>query len=602
MSDERVGVSFVVPVLNGEHWLDEVLSAILAQDDGRSLEVVVVDDGSTDRSPTILRDYAACGTVRVLAGEGRGAAAAINLGIRHATHPIICQIDQDVILAPGWLVHVTDSLDRHGAAACQGYYVTAPGAGMWARVAGLDLEQRYGRLRGPYVDHVCTGNSAYRADALRRVNFFDETLGYGADNDMSYRLTDAGYRLAFCRAARSVHHWREDARGYLAQQYGVGYGRLDVIAKHAERFAGDDTSGPGMIAHAALMLLALVSLAVAAVGALMGGASKPAALLAGLVLVVLAVERFVAGVRAACAFGDTAGLWFAPVHLLRDVAWGLAIGVWTWRRFLGRRPRPFHSMGIPPARTKPQPLSGRADLVTNERDVLVLIPARNEAANLPRVVGELRRCFPDVAVLVVDDCSDDDTAVILPTLDVRWLRLEHHLGIGGAMRAGLRFARHLGYDIVVRLDGDGQHEPTEIARLLAPIRSGEADAVQGSRYASDPDVTESWLKRTSRQVLATVLSQLTRGSVTDPTSGFWAFGPRAVHLLGDHHASGYPEPELLLFLHRNRLRAIERPTTMRPRLAGHTSLTARRIGPAIARLLLVTVVVPLRPIVKVASP
>jgi glycosyltransferase involved in cell wall biosynthesis len=601
VTDQRPGVSFVVPVLNGERWLDGVLSAILAQDDGRPLEVIVVDDGSTDRSLELIGAYVARRRIRALTGEGRGVAAAMNLGIRHAVHPIICQIDQDVILAPGWLAHVTDALDRHGAAACQGYYVTSSGAGMWARVAGLDLEQRYGRLRGPHVDHVCTGNSAYRADALRRVNFFDETLGYGADNDMSYRLTDAGYRLAFCRAARSVHHWREDARGYFAQQYGVGYGRLDVTAKHAARLAGDDTSGPGMIAHAALMLLALVSLAVAAVNALMGGASKPAALLAGLVLVVLAVERFVAGVRAACAFRDSAGLWFAPVHLLRDVAWGLAIGVWMCRRLLGRRPRPCHSMGIPPARTRPQSSSGQAGLVTNERDVLVLIPARNEAANLPRVVGELRRCFPDVAVLVVDDCSDDETALILPTLGVRWLRLEHHLGIGGAMRAGLRFARHLGYDIVVRLDGDGQHEPSEIARLLAPIRSGEADAVQGSRYANDPGVTEPWLKRTSRQVLATVLSQLTRGSVTDPTSGFWVFGPRAVHLLGDHHASGYPEPELLLFLHRNRLRVIERPTTMRPRLAGHTSLTARRIGPAIARLLLVTIVVPLRPMVKVGS-
>jgi glycosyltransferase involved in cell wall biosynthesis len=591
MSDERQGVSFVVPVLNGERWLDRALTAILAQDDGRPLEIVVVDDGSVDRSAEILRDYVGRGKVRVLDGEGRGAAAAINLGIRHATHPIICQIDQDVILAPGWMAHVTEALDRHGAAACQGYYVTAAHASIWARVAGLDLEQRYRSLRGPYVDHVCTGNSAYRADALRRVNFFDESLGYGYDNDMSYRLAAAGYTLMFCREARSVHHWREDARSYFAQQYGVGYGRLDVMAKHPGRLAGDDTSGPGMIAHAALTLLALASLAVAAVSALIGGASKLPALLAGLVLVVLAVERVIAGVRAACTFRDSAGLWFAPIHLLRDVAWGLAIGVWTWRRLLGRRPRPSHSMAT-------STLVRRADLVTNERDVLVLIPARNEAANLPRVVEELRRCFPDVAILVVDDCSDDDTAAILPTLGVRWLRLEHHLGIGGAMRAGLRFARHLGYDIVVRLDGDGQHEPSEMARLLAPIRSCEADAVQGSRYASDRGVTEPWLKRTSRRVLGTVLSQLTRGSVTDPTSGFWAFGPRAVHLLGDHHASGYPEPELLLFLHRNRLRVIERPTTMRPRLAGHTSLTARRIGPAIARLLLVTVVVPFRPIVK----
>ena len=348
MSDERRGVSFVVPVLNGGRWLDRALSAILAQEDGRPLEIVVVDDGSVDRSAEILRDYVGRGKVRVLDGEGRGAAAAINLGILHATHPIICQIDQDVIIAPGWMAHVTDALDRHGAAACQGYYTAAQSAGVWARVAGLDLEQRYQRLRGPYVDHVCTGNSAYRADALRAVNFFDESLGYGYDNDMSYRLADAGYRLAFCPAARSVHAWREDARGYFAQQYGVGYGRLDLIAKHPERVAGDDTSGLIMITHAALMLVALASLGAAAFAMLVGTAWRVPALVAGIVILVLGLERVIAGVRAARTFRDWAGLWFAPIHLVRDVAWGTAIGVWTWRRLLRRPARPAYSMRIAP--------------------------------------------------------------------------------------------------------------------------------------------------------------------------------------------------------------------------------------------------------------
>src|SRR5262249_27543741 len=97
---------------------------------------------------------------------------------------------------------------------------------------------------------------------------------------------------------------------------------------------------------------------------------------------------------------------------------------------------------------------------------LVLIPARNEAVNLPKVVAELRRWWPDVPTLVVDDASDDDTPAILPALGVNWLRLPQRLGIGGAMRAGLRYARILGHDVVVRLDGDGQHQPDQIERLL----------------------------------------------------------------------------------------------------------------------------------------
>src|SRR5437867_4041956 len=110
MSNERVGVSFVVPVRNGRPWLEAVLAAILAQDDGRPLEVLVVDDGSTDGSGEIARAYASAGKVHVLAGDGRGAAAAINIGVRRASHPIICQIDQDVVVQAGWMSRVTAAL------------------------------------------------------------------------------------------------------------------------------------------------------------------------------------------------------------------------------------------------------------------------------------------------------------------------------------------------------------------------------------------------------------------------------------------------------------------------------------------------------------
>src|SRR5262249_37687012 len=209
-----VGVSFVVPVRNGEAWLEETLSAIRDQRDGRPFEVLAIDDGSTDGSSAILRRWEASGAVRVIDGPRRGAAAAINLGIRLATHPIICQVDQDVILRPGWMRCLTAALSDAVVGAAQGYYLTAPDAGIWARGMGLDLEQRYGRIRRTNVDHVCTGNSVYRAAALRQVSFFDETLGYGYDNDMSYRLAAAGYRLMFCREARSVHHWRDTMRGY----------------------------------------------------------------------------------------------------------------------------------------------------------------------------------------------------------------------------------------------------------------------------------------------------------------------------------------------------------------------------------------------------
>lgn len=231
-------------------------------------------------------------------------------------------------------------------------------------------------------------------------------------------------------------------------------------------------------------------------------------------------------------------------------------------------------------------------------DVLVLIPAYNEAASLPTVVGELRECCPDLRILIVDDASSDSTPVLVPGLDVWWLRLNNRLGPGGAIRAGLRYAILRGFRTVVRLDGDGQHQAEQIERLLEPIRHGQADAVIGSRYAGQPGYPWGGSRRIGQVILGWVLSRLTGWTVTDPTSGFWAFGPRAVEILSEHHPTGYPEPELLLFMNRNGLRVVEMPILMRDRLAGETSLTLPRIGLALARVLLALLIVPLRSSVR----
>lgn len=342
MSD--VAVSFVVPVRNGARWLRDALDAMLAETRGRTAEIIVVDDGSTDGTPGILAADAAAGRIRVLHGAGRGAATAVNLGIRHARYDVICQVDQDVVLQPGWLANVLEPLADPGVAASQGWYATPDDAGLCARVMGLDLERRYARLTGRYVDHVCTGNTAYRADALHAVALLDESLGYGYDNDLSYRLGAAGYRLAFARGARSVHRWREGLAGYLRQQYGFGYGRLDVIGKHPRRVSGDDVSGSGMIAHAALMLLAIgIASAAATIGAAGGPWRLPLALAVAIVA-ALAIERTIAGVRAACATRDAAALGFPVLHLARDLAWAAAIVAWTLRRVAARPRQPAHSM------------------------------------------------------------------------------------------------------------------------------------------------------------------------------------------------------------------------------------------------------------------
>jgi glycosyltransferase involved in cell wall biosynthesis len=225
--------------------------------------------------------------------------------------------------------------------------------------------------------------------------------------------------------------------------------------------------------------------------------------------------------------------------------------------------------------------------------MLVVIPAHNESASLPGVVDELRRQVPAVAIVVVDDGSDDATTDVLPRLGVRWLRFPVCLGVGSAMRAGIRFARELGHDVVVRVDADGQHCAAHIDALLASLAAG-ADAAHGSRYASATEYRTPRARRFVQRILSACLSRLTRQRVTDPTSGFWAFGPRAVALLAEHHPTGYAEPELRLLLHRNGLAVREVPVAMRSRAGGRSTLTLPRAALAIARMLLAMIVVPLR--------
>lgn len=160
------------------------------------------------------------------------------------------------------------------------------------------------------------------------------------------------------------------------------------------------------------------------------------------------------------------------------------------------------------------------------------------------------------------------------------------------MRTGIRYASRAGYRYVARIDGDGQHRACDIGRLLQPVLAGRADAVMGSRFLARRSRTG--VRRISQLVLAVMLSVLTGRRVSDPTSGMWLFGPRALALLARHHPGGYGEPELILFLHRNRLRVVEVPIRMRPRRSGRTSLTATRTVLALARTALALVVVPIR--------
>jgi glycosyltransferase involved in cell wall biosynthesis len=208
---------------------------------------------------------------------------------------------------------------------------------------------------------------------------------------------------------------------------------------------------------------------------------------------------------------------------------------------------------------------------------VALVPAFNEEANVGRVVDEIRAVAPTFDVVVVDDGSYDRTAEVAREHGATVVRLPFNLGIGGAVQTGFRYAFEQGYDLAVRLDGDGQHDPSQLDRIIRPVVTGEADIAVGSRFAEAGDgYRSSRSRRVGIRLLAVVVSRIVGRRVTDTTSGFQALNRRAIELFAHDYPHDYPEVEATIMVSRHRLRSVEIPVTMRERGGGRSSITALR--------------------------
>ena len=219
---------------------------------------------------------------------------------------------------------------------------------------------------------------------------------------------------------------------------------------------------------------------------------------------------------------------------------------------------------------------------------LAVVPAFNEAASVAGVVERLHEVRPDFDVLVVDDGSTDDTAALAERAGARVLHHPYNLGIGGAVQSGFLFAREQGYDHVVQVDGDGQHEPAEINRLFAVMAEHpEVDVVCGSRFLSaDMRYPAPMSRRTGIHVFALLLSRVVDGRVSDPTSGFRLYNRRAIDLFARDYPHDFPEVEAVLMLHHHRLRMLETPVRMYSRGGGASSLNAGKSAYYMVKVLL----------------
>jgi glycosyltransferase involved in cell wall biosynthesis len=220
--------------------------------------------------------------------------------------------------------------------------------------------------------------------------------------------------------------------------------------------------------------------------------------------------------------------------------------------------------------------------------LMVLIPALNEEGAIAGVIREVQAAVPGAPILVIDDHSTDSTIARGTQAGARILSMPHHLGLGGCVQAGYRLAYELGFDYVIRVDGDGQHDPRYIPLILETLEREGCEMVIGSRYInSEQDGEYTGNTRALgiwffRAVLRPILGK----PVYDPTSGFVGVNRRALELFSRSFPLEYPEIEALVVLQRKRFRFVEVPCKMRPRKTGRTSITAMKSLFYIAHVLL----------------
>ncbi len=205
---------------------------------------------------------------------------------------------------------------------------------------------------------------------------------------------------------------------------------------------------------------------------------------------------------------------------------------------------------------------------------MILIPAFNEEGCIRELLAEVRQACPGIEVVVVNDGSSDQTVRQARSGGATVLDLPCNVGVGGAVQAGFQYAVDRGYDRVVRIDGDGQHPPAGIPRLIAAMDADRSDLVIGSRFGSEAACISTRFRYLGVRTLALFLSMICRRRITDPTSGFWLIRRPLLDYFARYYPADYPEPEAVALLRRQGYQFSETPVPFRPRTTGRSSIRA----------------------------
>ena len=212
-----------------------------------------------------------------------------------------------------------------------------------------------------------------------------------------------------------------------------------------------------------------------------------------------------------------------------------------------------------------------------EERILVILPCYNEAASIVPLIEEFKNFIRSsgylIYLVVINDCSTDQTSSLAKAAQVTVIDLPVNLGIGGAMQTGFLYALQNNFDLAVQMDGDGQHPPKELQKLLDQYSKTGENLIIGSRFIDKQGFQSSWLRRFGIKYFHWLNRILTGKSIYDITSGFRLYNRKAIELVANHYPDEYPEPEALILFSKEKMSIKEVAVVMRERQGGVSSIT-----------------------------
>lgn len=253
-------ISAVVTVYNKQNIIAKTLESLLSQRVGFK-EIIVIDDGSVDNSAKIIKEFAGKHkNIKYNSHINQGVSKSLNVGLKMVNTNLIAVLDGDVSFDKDWLSRLIPYFENEEIAAVSGLTKTMNPKNLWAALAGYNVEYRQSKIKGEFVDHLSTTNVIYRKSVLDKIGMFDPEFRYGQDNEVSYRIIAAGYRLILSKKTFCLHFWPESFMDFMKQRMHGALARVMLIKKYPKRLIGDEISSLCYFLELPLGLVFILSL------------------------------------------------------------------------------------------------------------------------------------------------------------------------------------------------------------------------------------------------------------------------------------------------------------------------------------------------------